>query len=89
MEREKAKRDRNMKVICIRDRVPFQYSQPGYREWELTIGKAYDVLLQGKDNNKETIYFIQDDSGELCWYGKTSVNTIEEWREKRLKEIGI
>ena len=89
MEREKAKRDRNMKVICIRDRVPFQYSQPGYREWELTIGKAYDVLLQWKDNNKETIYFIRDDSGDQYWYSNIAVMPIDEWREMKLKDIGI
>ncbi len=72
-----------MKAICIRK------SHPGYCKWDLTPGKTYDVLEQGKDNNKETIYFIRDDSGEQCWYGKTSVMPIDEWREMKLKEIGI
>ncbi len=73
-----------MKAICIRK------SHPGYCKWDLTPGKTYDVLEQGKDNNtEEPIYLIQDDEGNTYWYSKITVMPIDEWREKRLKEIGI
>ena len=75
-----------MKVICI-DNHP---KRPGLSnlfdrdELDLTLGKTYDVIKTSPD-----MYLIKDDSGDRCWYNKNAVIPIDEWREKKLREIGI
>lgn len=38
------------------------------------------------DGNKETIYAAAEDSG---WYVRKWFWTMDEWRDRQLKEIGI
>ena len=70
-----------MKVICIDNHSTNHLDGD---ELDLTLGKTYDVIKTSPD-----MYLIKDDSGDRCWYNKNAVIPIDEWREKKLREIGI
>jgi hypothetical protein len=75
-----------MKVVCINKH---------YLD-KLTIGKTYDIIVEeynlfGDGSLSETRYLIDDDGKEVL-YG--SINnrdfiSLEDWREIKLKEIGL
>ena len=75
-----------MKVICIDNHPKRTGLSDNFdrQELDLTLGKTYDVIQTSPE-----LYLIKDDSGDRCWYNKAAVIPIEEWREKRLREIGI
>lgn len=50
----------------------------------LTKGKWYN-LLKTKDN----YYYIDVSDTEKSWYHKMSFETLEEYRENKLKSLGI
>lgn len=69
----------NMKVICIDDKTLSGNPNRG-----LTFGKEYEVV-----KNHGKVFMIIDDYGERTWFISQIFTTIEEWREMKLKEIGI
>ncbi len=75
-----------MKAICIK------CHSPGYGKIGLTLGKTYDVVdlhHQWMGDRVETISVVKDDYGNTCWHAEDVLMPLEEWREKRLEELGI
>lgn len=64
-----------MRVVCIDNK----------NDTDLTIGKIYTNLSIGIHSN----YWIKNDNGYISLYDNRLFITLEEWREKKLKEIGI
>jgi hypothetical protein len=72
-----------MKAICINEYVGETYMA-------LTLGKVYDVVKKGKSPmTKEESLFIINEAGYGSWYTRRVVIPLEEWRENKLKELGI
>jgi hypothetical protein len=71
-----------MKVVCIK-----KFKSQGL-QYELTYGKVYHCeplpIWASQDN-----YIIKCDMGFVSAYNKDSFVTLEEWREIKLKELGI
>jgi len=61
-----------MKLICNR-----------YYIYELTYGRAYDIL---GDYGKSNLWIIND-KGETTFYLKTLFVSLEEWREIQLNKL--
>lgn len=70
---------KQVKVICIDKKYP-----------ELTIGKEYDAILRS-DSDSYMIQYKSDNSNylKLGLFSKSSFMTLEEYRNKRLKDLGI
>lgn len=51
----------------------------------LTYGKLYDVIRM----IPYIEYYIIDDIGTGCWHKVSSFYTVEEFRDIKLKELGI
>jgi len=71
-----------MKVVCIKE------FKSQCLQYELTKDKIYDVVPSPKwvqDNS----YFLICDRGFVSSYNKSSFVTLEEYREGKLKEIGL
>jgi hypothetical protein len=76
-----------MEIVCIR-----KYKSQGL-QLELTYGKTYEVIpftrgLEYLPYTKDN-YSIKNDRNHINYYSKTDFVTIDEWRELRLKEIGV
>ncbi len=52
----------------------------------LTISKSYEVI---KENKMENSYTILDDNGSFCKVSAKDFWTLEEWRDIKLKELGL
>ena len=52
----------------------------------LTIYKSYEVI---KENKMENSYTILDDNGSFCKVSAKDFWTLEEWRDIKLKELGL
>jgi hypothetical protein len=84
-----------MKVICVCDRVEYNYALTGligYRNLKLTIGKEYDCLNETEFQYAiagTIYYYIKDDYGDLCLCPVNNFLTVEEYRDKKLEELGI
>jgi hypothetical protein len=52
----------------------------------LTIYKSYEVI---KENKMENSYTILDDNGSFCKVSEKDFWTLEEWRDIKLKELGL
>jgi hypothetical protein len=80
-----------MKIICISDDntliIGKKYSEAidSYYEFNLTVGKVYEYF------NIDNInwYQIIDDSGFKFYYPPCFFITIEDYRNKKLEDIGI
>ena len=75
------------KVICINKKGS---SDTDYIP--LTIGKEYDAYLLFSfktDAGTHTYYRIIDDTGDTYSYSPDFFITLEEYRDKKLEEIGI
>jgi hypothetical protein len=69
-----------MKVICIN-------SEHALR---LTIGKEYDCdIIYARDSRIKILYKIKDDIGYIGCAPSYYFITLEEHRDKKLKELGI
>ena len=77
-----------MKVVCIK-----KYRSQGL-QYELTYGKVYETVpgtatifdfLPIDDFN----YWIINDRGCKEYYSKDKFLTLEEWRKRKLNELGI
>jgi hypothetical protein len=71
-----------MKVVCIK-----HFKSQGL-QYELTYGKAYDVLEVPKWATDAVIH-IMNDRGFKSLYSISCFVELEEWRDKKLKLIGI
>jgi hypothetical protein len=77
-----------MKVVSKVD-SPFEYEKSGeIIKYGLTKNKVYQVsdVNQSAPNSHEFIYLIQID-GKIIPHLPESFYSIEEWREKQIKEI--
>lgn len=68
-----------MRLICVNN------IDDGHLTY-LTIGKEYKCLQIVNYENK---YTIINDNHNVFWYSKSLFATIEEYRNKRLEELGI
>lgn len=71
-----------MKIICIKN-----YKSQGL-QLELTYGKSYDTH-GGLENLLIDSYCIRNDRNRVEYYSKADFVTQDEWRDLKLKEIGI
>lgn len=61
----------------------------------LTIGKSYKILKEHKPQNVPDgewfahCYIIVDDNNSVCTVSAKHFWTLEEWRDIKLKELGI
>lgn len=74
-----------MMVICIKN---------SYLDWgggickhDITIGKEYDAYIAAYESN--SYYVVINDDGIKNAYPLTYFITLEEYRNKKLGEIGI
>lgn len=72
-----------MRVVCIK-----KYVSRGL-QYELTYGREYDASISTINGIMDNCYIITNDRGLREWYYKTDFVTLEEWRELKLKELGI
>jgi len=68
-----------MKLMCIKNNREFGYHN-------LTIGKKYHVYTLSMNTK---ICTVINDIGRMYSYSTDFFITLEEYRDKRLKEIGI
>ena len=71
-----------MKVVCTHQ------TYKGH-SMNLTHGKAYEVHDQHPVQINDQMYKIINDRGDLAWYDRETVMPLEEWRSKRLNELGV
>lgn len=81
-----------MKVVAIKD-TSFVYNKDGsIRVYGLTKGKWYEVAdisqISPAPNRDEFIHIFQID-GKVIPHSPEDFITIDEWRETKLKELGI
>ena len=68
-----------MKLICISNS-----NRNDRLRLNLTVGKVYDGEIDDWGS-----YIVRNDAGEINPYSKRTFITLDEWREEKLKEIGI
>ena len=69
-----------MKVVCIKD-----FKSAGL-QYELTYGKVYEVQPKPEWGNIDS-HFIMCDRGHISSYMKSCFVTLEEWRDRQLRQI--
>ena len=67
-----------MKVVCIKSD----------RNNKVTVGKTYDTMDINVILSKLN-YYIEDDLGDRALFDTRMFITLEEFREKRLSDLGI
>jgi hypothetical protein len=67
-----------MKVVCIKSD----------RNNKVTVGKTYDTININVILSQLN-YYIEDDLGDKVLFDTRLFITLEEFREKRLKNLGI
>jgi hypothetical protein len=70
------------KVLCINDK-----NSIGLKSSSYTKGKWYVVLETGYDSNHQ--FYIKSDSGLHPAVERKNFMTLDEYRNNKLKEIGI
>ena len=50
----------------------------------ITKGRKYEVF-----DNYLGAYLIRNDEGDMVWCTTNVIMTLDEWREEKLKELGI
>lgn len=75
-----------MKVVCIKN--SYLDWDGGICKYDITIGKKYDVIKSHYFQDKY-YYSIINDSGNSYPYLVKLFITLNEYRNKRLEEIGI
>ncbi len=78
-----------MRVISIKNK--FLNKRGGKKIKVLTSGKVY--LVKGESlafpNKNKIDYFILNDNNEVCTYPKEDFQSIQENRDKILKDLGL
>ena len=64
--------------MCISNRGPLS------RSLKLTVGKVYEATIDQHNN-----YSLSNDLGAFNIYPKKLFTPLDEWRQEKLKEIGI
>ena len=81
-----------MKVVAIRDSSFVYYKNGGIKKYGLTKGKWYQVAnanqIAPATNRDEFIHIFQID-GKVIPHSPEDFLTPDEWREMKLKELGI
>lgn len=72
------------KVICINDRDSI-----GLKSLHYTKGKWYESLTSAKEFNINHQFYIKSDNGTHPAVERKNFMTLEEYRNHKLKEIGI
>jgi len=70
-----------MKVICIRDTT---FASSNNKVMGITIGKIYEIVI-----HSEACIEIRNDYNKIEWYSKTFFMKPDEYRDKKLEELGI
>ncbi len=73
-----------MKVICIYDK-----NLIGGKSMSYTKGKWYEVLSDQEAFNKNHQFYIKSDNGTYPAVERKNFMTLDEYRNNKLKEIGI
>ena len=68
------------KVICIRKDSKYNNHR------KLEIGKIYTAHINGINGNE---FYVSNNQEGLGYYHSQMFVTVDEWREIRLKELGI
>ena len=79
-----------MKVVCINninDRFTASEVDVGH-PLKLTIGKVYTTLNEPEDWNWMGVKILND-NGQTKFYDKMRFQSLEEWRQIKLNELGI
>jgi hypothetical protein len=61
-------------------------------DWRLNVGEHYTVydVANSKVNGSDYYYVVQSDSGERYgWISDSNFKPLTEWREDKLKQLGI
>lgn len=66
-----------MKVVCV-DNLS------GSQQYNLTMGKIYDIVTNYGDS-----YLIINDGGSLVDYASFRFETLDDYRDKIIKNLGI
>jgi hypothetical protein len=70
-----------MKLICISNGGTYNENT----RLNITIGKVYDGVIEEKYGR----YLVTREDGSVRSYSNKCVIPLDEWRERKLKEIGI
>ena len=79
----------NLKLICV---VDVAKTSGGNKCFNITIGKIYDVIFYKNISNGDLsgmLYFITNDNGANDWYHYSFFKTLSEYRDQKIKELGI
>lgn len=77
-----------MRVICVNNIDYINYHDDKViTKFDLTIGKEYDAYIAIYES--DSYYVVKNDSGTKDPYPLTFFMTLEEYRNKKLGEIGI
>jgi len=77
-----------MKLVCINQPNKHRRNSQ-YKTIVVTIGKVYDFHKMSDDS-----YFLMTDDNNFTWpfHFEDDMNdwvTLDEWREEKLKELGV
>ena len=81
----------DMKLVCLNDMVIIM-DVSGNRlkkHQSLKVGKIYDVHKIYEVDNYVRVWFNEADVPPTLVLPKGSFITLEEWRDRQLKEIGL
>jgi len=73
-----------MIIVCKHTLIPGRTEE---RYVNLTIGKNYTALTDM--NDADIMVELVDDADDQCWYPKKNFYILQEYREYKLKKLGI
>lgn len=76
-----------MKIVCVNNGSLQEFQ----KKQNLTLGKIYDTRdkLYPISDNVQTTLEVKNDKGEIVLYKSMRFVTLDEWREMKLKSLGI
>lgn len=81
----------SIKVVCINDTVE-KFNSNGdsyqYKDPFLVLDMVYETDFYGSSNGKDIIMF-SDGNGNWLSYNNFNFISLEEYRENKLKDLGI
>jgi hypothetical protein len=74
-----------MKVVCINN-ITTSFFEEGEVKTDLIIGEIYNVIKDGDE-----YYEIKTDDPDVyaAFYKKDMFQKLDDWRDKKLNELGI
>jgi hypothetical protein len=73
-----------MIIVCKHTLMPGRTEE---QYVNLTIGKKYKALTDM--NDVDIMVELVDDADDQCWYPKKNFYILQEYREYKLKKLGI